>query len=323
MIYLNDAQITALLSIDETITVVEASTRDFGTGKSTMPPKTYLDIPNQMGDFRAMPAFSERYNVAGVKWVNSHPDNSRLNLPTVRAQILLNDPTTAEPLALLDGTRITSMRTGAVGGIACKYLARKGATTLGILGAGIQAYFQAMAICAIIPITEIRIYDHSRDALTAFTTKVRQFYSKKLIECNSISTALDDMSIIATTTPSRSPIVDDGWIRPGSHINAIGADAPGKQELDPKILVRGKIVVDDVHQASHSGEINVPLQRQIISKSKVSTSLADILSGTKKGRTSSKQITIFDSTGLAIHDIATAGYVYRKAMELNIGTKIG
>jgi alanine dehydrogenase len=322
MLHISESDAFELYSMDEALAVVEAATREYGLGDATMPSKIYLEIPGQTGDFRAMPAYSKQLNVAGVKWVNSHPDNQHLNLPTVRAWILLNDPATAAPLALIDGTRITSMRTGAVGGIAAKYLSRPHSHRVGFVGAGVQAYYQAMAICKVRPVTEIRIYDLSRESQLRFSRQIREFFNGKLVECDTVSACIKDVDIVVTSTPSRSPLVELAWVAPGTHINAIGADAPGKQELDPMILVKGRIVVDDVAQASHSGEINVPLHNKVLSKHKVQLSIADVVSGQKKGRLSRNQITIFDSTGLGIHDIASAGYIFRKALGNQIGTQI-
>lgn len=322
MLHISESDAFNLYSMDEALAIVESATREYGLGEATMPSKVYLVIPGQTGDFRAMPAYSKQLNVAGVKWVNSHPDNQRLNLPTVRAWILLNDPVTAAPLALIDGTGITSMRTGAVGGIAVKYLSRPQSHRIGFVGAGVQAYYQAMAICKVRPINEIRICDLSRDSQLRFSRQIRKFFNGKLIECDTVSACIKDVDIIVTSTPSRSPLVELAWVAPGTHINAIGADAPGKQELDPMILVKGRIVVDDVAQASHSGEINVPLHNKVLSKHKVQLSIADVVSGLKKGRLSRNQITIFDSTGLGIHDIASAGYIYRKAVDKQVGTQV-
>ncbi len=319
---ITDRQIMALLTMQDAMMVVRAATIEFGSGMSIMPPKVYLKLPQFNGDFRAMPAYSNSYNVAGVKWVNSHPGNPLHGHPAVRAQILLNDPETATPLALVDGTRITSMRTGATGGVAVDLLARPNAHTIGFVGAGVQSYYQAMAICSIRTIQEIRVYDPSKEARLKFAKEVRTFFSGKLVETNSIQDCVKDTDIIVSTTPSRSPIIEAHWVAPGCHINAIGADAPGKQELDPMLLVNGRIIVDDPIQAAHSGEINVPLQQRILSKRQVQNALPAVLLGQKRGRQNKNQITIFDSTGLAVHDIATAGFVYRTACQKNIGTTI-
>ncbi|MCC6057827.1 MAG: ornithine cyclodeaminase family protein, partial [Desulfurococcaceae archaeon] len=130
------------------------------------------------------------------------------------------------------------------------------------------------------------------------------------------------VDVLATLTPARAPVVKNEWVREGLHINAMGADAPGKQELDPEILKRAKIVVDDIEQASHSGEINVPLSQGLITLNDVYAELGEIVAGIKKGRESDQEITIFDSTGLAIQDVIVAHYVYTQAIEQGMGLKI-
>lgn len=322
MRHINETDALRLYSMEEALDVIESSTLEYGNGGASMPPKVYLSLPGLTGDFRAMPAFSAQFNVAGIKWVNSHPDNRALNLPTVRALILLNDPRTAVPLALVDGTSITGIRTGAAGGVAAKHMARPDSSRVAFVGGGVQSVYQALAICKVRAITEIRIYDLSRESQIQFTKQVREFFSGRLVECNSIQACVKDADIIVTTTPSRKPVVMAAWVAPGTHINAIGADAEGKQELDSLLLVNGRIVVDDIVQASHSGEVNVPLHRGVLSKRKVTISLADVVSKRKKGRQSQHQITIFDSTGLGIHDIASAGFLFHKAQQLGVGTDI-
>jgi alanine dehydrogenase len=137
-----------------------------------------------------------------------------------------------------------------------------------------------------------------------------------------VEDAVKGCDILVTTTPSTQPIVKNEWISEGMHINAIGSDAPGKEELDPEILKRAKIVVDDIEQAWHSGEINVPAAKGIISKADIYAELGEIIVGKKVGRESDEEITIFDSTGLAIQDLATATLVYKKAREKNLGFEV-
>jgi alanine dehydrogenase len=136
---------------------------------------------------------------------------------------------------------------------------------------------------------------------------------------NSARDAVEGSDIVVTITPSRQPVVSDDWIEPGTHINCIGADAPGKEELDPVILTRSKMVVDDWEQASHSGEINVPLAKGIITRKDIWGNIGEVVAGLKEGRTSSDEITVFTSTGLAVQDAVTAELAYKKALERNIG----
>ena len=292
--------------------VVEASFKEFAQGKAIMPPKQYLDLPQFNGDFRAMPAYVPSMNIAGIKWVNSHGNNPKNGIETVMATIIVNKPETGEPLAVLDGTYITAVRTGAAGGVATKYLAKKDAKVAAFIGAGAQAYYQCEAICLVRDIEEVRIVDLNPNTVKSFLDSISIFYKGKIIVSNSIEDCVNEADIITLTTPSRSPLLKSEWVSAGTHINAIGADAEGKQECDPQVLKTARVFIDDWPQASHSGEINVPLAKGKCKKEDVKGSIGEIVAGTVAGRQNDLDITLFDSTGLAIQDIASAGAVLQR-----------
>jgi len=319
MLILNQKQIQEIVPLSQIKQVIEAVEQgffDYGKKEIQMPPKNYLYFPKHDGDLRIMPAFSPKLGMAGTKLVNVHPQNPQKGLPTVMAAIVLNDAQTGSPLALLDGTYITGMRTGAAGAIATKYLARENAQTLGIVGAGGQAAFQIMAIKEVRDIKEVFAFDINDEAVDKLSEKLGIEIKKSSLE------EVSKKDILVTITPSREPIIKKEWISPGVHINGVGADAEGKEELDPEILKQGKIVIDEWMQASHSGEINVPLKKGIIKKEDIHAFLDEIVTGQKKGRENDEEITIFDSTGLAIQDLYTANLVYQKALEQGIGQNI-
>ncbi len=322
MLILNQTQIKKIIplsKIKEVINCVEEAFCDYGKKSVQMPPKTYLYFEEYGGDLRIMPAFSLKLKIAGTKIVNVHPKNSQKGLPTVMATIILNDVKNGVPLALLDGTYITGMRTGAAGAVAVKYLAKKNARTLGIIGAGQQAIYQIAAITKVRDIKEIFVFDVRPEAVK----KLAEVLSKSKIKIrNAELEEVVKQDILVTTTPSQKPFIKKEWILPGTHINAIGADAAGKEELDPQILRKGKIVIDDWAQASHSGEINVPLKKGIIQEKNIYASLGEIVTKKKLGRQNTQEITIFDSTGLAIQDLYTASLVYRKAIKKGAGKQI-
>jgi len=312
-------KIIPLTKIKEVITCVEKAFYDYGKKNVQMPPKTYLYFNEYNGDLRIMPAYSGKLEIAGTKIVNVHPENPKKGLPTVAAVIILNDSKTGLTLSLLDGTYITGMRTGAAGAVAVKYLARKNARTLGAIGAGQQAIYQIAAITKVRNIKEIFVFDIHREAVK----ELAEILNKEKIKIK--NAALEEavkQDILVTITPSRKPFIKKEWILPGTHINAIGADAVGKEELDPQILKKGKIVIDDWAQASHGGEINVPLKKGIIQKKDIYASLGEIVAKKKLGRKNTKEITIFDSTGLAIQDLYAASLVYWKAKRKGVGKQI-
>jgi len=286
--------------------VVEQTFRDYTNGRAQMPSKVYIKLDK--GDFRAMP--SAVPGAVGVKWINVHLGNRELGLPTIIGIMIYSDPDNAYPLAIMEATEITAYRTAATSANACKYLARSDSRTLGLIGAGRQAYMHLQSQALLFPLEVIRVCDIRPEAVEAF---IRHFPRFNVIAASAEETAASD--IVCTLTPATAPVVKASWIRPGTHINAVGADAEGKQELDPEILGMGVVVVDDIGQSCQGGEINVPLRQGLFKEEQVYGTLGEIIAGTKPGRQDAHTITIFDSTGLAIEDLATAQLVYRKAKE--------
>ena len=311
-------EIEELLSMSEALRVVEKAFKLKAQGKAIMPSKIYLNLPEYHGDFRAMPAYID--GIAGVKWVSAYPNNREFNLPSVLATIILCAPNTSCPLAIMDGTYITSLRTGAAGGVAVKYLARRDSTTIGIIGAGRQAETQLLAISEVLPrIEEVKVFDQYGDASRRYAARMVTKLNIKIRPVKTVEAATE-ADIVVTTTPSRKPIVKKQHIRSGTHINAIGADARGKQELEADLLTSAKIVIDDIEQACHSGEINVPLSQGQLKVEDIYGTLGEVVAGMKQGRENDKEITIFDSTGLAIQDMICAKLVYEKAKEKKVST---
>jgi len=295
-----------LIRISDVINVVEEAFRMCGEGRGKLPAKTCQSLEH--GDFTALPAALP--GSAGVKWVNVHPKNPSRGLPSIMAILVYNDPETGYPLAVMDATEITAYRTGAAAAIASKYLARHDSHTIGIIGAGFQAHTQILAHAELFNPITVNVFDVSKAAVDRLTQSLSQF---PIRNCSIQEAVASD--IVCTLTPSQSPIIRKEWIKPGTHINAVGADAPGKQELDTSIIKESIVVVDDIKQASGSGEINVPIQKDIYSVSEVYGTLAEVVAGKKKGRAHNNDVTVFDSTGIAVEDIAVAKLLFEKAQQ--------
>jgi alanine dehydrogenase len=320
---LRDNQVKKLLSMSEVLEAVELAFKQKGIGRVQMPAKLYLYFSKYNGDLRTMPSYLEELDISAVKIVNVHPDNpSKYKLPTVMAVIVLVDPSTGFPLAIMGGTTVTNMRTGAAGGIAAKFLARKDSKIVGLVGAGTQAITQLMALFEVYnKLEEIRVWSINLETKKIFLAEAERKYGSlcKFVSQESVRKTVEGADIVVTTTPSRKPIVMNDMVSSGMHINCIGADAVGKEELDPNILKRAKIVIDDWMQASHSGEINVPLRDKIIAKEDVYGEIGEIVAGLKPCRISEDEITVFTSTGLAVQDAVTAKIAYDKALQKRIG----
>jgi len=296
-------------SMADYVSTIEKAFELYGRGQVQMPPKMYLTFDK--GDLRCMPVYIPAMNTAGVKNVNVHPANVRL--PAVMATITLIDPETGFPLAIMDGTHITRMRTGAAGGVAAKYLSRADSVTAACIGTGTQAATQLEALLITRPaISKVVLFDIRRESMEHFARLVKQQHGLVAVCADSVEEAVKKADIVITTTTVRSPIVKSDWIRPGTHINAIGADAKGKQELYPAILKRAKVVIDNWQQASHSGEINVAVTEGLITRKDIHADIGEIATAKKPARQTPEEITVFDSTGLAIQDISAATMIYRK-----------
>lgn len=321
ILWLNQSDVKSVLDMSSTLLAVESGFREHGLKKVQMPPKSYLYFRKHNGDLRTMPSFMETEDIAGVKIVNVHPDNREKRLPTVMAVVVLNSTETGVPLAVMDGSYLTDMRTGAAGGVAAKYLARKDSKVVGMVGLGDQARTQLLALSEVMDIEEVKITCRKPGSCDVFEKEMQPILNCDFTRKDSIREVCD-CDILVTTTPVRSPIVMSEWVSEGTHINAIGADAMGKQELDPSLLKRSKVVVDDIVQASHSGEVNVPISTGVFSEADIYAELGEVVAGIKPGRDSDEEITIFDSTGLAVQDLVTANMVYEKALEKGIGKKL-
>lgn len=320
---LKQSEIKELIEMKEVIECVETAYTVHATRNVQMPAKKYLFFKKYNGDLRIMPAFIKNMDEAGVKCVNVHPENPvKNNLPTVMGLIQLFDPKSGFPLSVMDGTWITNMRTGAAAGVGTKYLARKDAKTLGIIGAGKQAFTQIMALKEVMDIEQAHVFCRTCSSRENFANMARKRFD---IDINAVSTAeeaVKNMDVVVTVTPANKPVLKTEWITEGTHINAMGADAPGKQELEVGILQKARIFIDCWEQARHSGEINVPVHEGIITRKSISSKIGDVIIGKTNGRISDEDITVFDSTGLAVQDMVTGWKIYEEALKKGAGTGI-
>ncbi|WP_135664599.1 ornithine cyclodeaminase family protein [Halorhabdus rudnickae] len=316
--------VTRLAATDAIVEAVKSAFAASARDRAVMPAKSYVDLPEYNGDFRSMPVYlavrpgdgtsEAAWDAAAVKWVNVHPDNpADHDLPTVMGTIIYTDPETGFPLAVLDGTRITRLRTGAAAAVATEYLAREDATSLGLVGAGRQADSQLEAIATVRDVQRVVVADADETAVARFLDRwgdrfdVREGTIAEAATCD----------IVSTVTPVEEPIVET--VGPDTHVNAMGADAAGKHEIDDDILLDARIVVDDYEQCTHSGEINVPYGEGMLTDDDIDATLGPIVAGDLPGRRDRDGVTVFDSTGLAIQDVASAHVIYERARETDLG----
>lgn len=319
---LTEKEVAGLVDYSSAIRAVTQAFKAYARGQATMPPKVYLKLPGN-SDFRAMPAYLARPGSCGLKWVNVHPGNPKYGLPSVMAVIVINDPKTGVPLAIMDGRLITKMRTAAAAAVAAKALAKTGSRRVGLVGCGAQADAQLLALAEVFRLTEVKVWGYLPQEASRFCRKMRlQLPGMRWQAAQTIKQCAHQADILVTITPSRRPIVKQAWLSPGVHINAIGADGPGKQELDPAILRSARVFVDDYEQAVHGGEINVPVARRQYNPKHIQGNLGEVLLKRKTGRSSDKETTVFDSTGLAIHDVALGYEAMQKAFQRRVGRNL-
>lgn len=319
ILWLTEDDVAALLPMAEAITAVEKAFRLHGEGKVQLPAKIYLEFDPFGGDLRAMPAYVKSDPpAAGVKIVNSNAANPARGLPAVAGIMTLVDPETGMALAIMGAGNLTGIRTGAAGGLAAKALARSDSRTVGLIGCGRQAFTQLEAIERFFRVDTAFVWGKTSEEVDTFCRLSKGQTRATLKPCATVKEACA-ADIIVTTTPVREPLVKAEWVRPGTHINAIGADAPGKQELETALLLRSRVYVDEWVQASHAGEINVAVSAGQFTEKTLAGQLGRVLAGLDNGRSKADEITIFDSTGLALQDVAVARLVFDKASKLNKG----
>ena len=317
---LSGDDVAAKLPMPDLVAAVEGAFGAYARGDATMPAKSYIDLPQYDGDLRSMPAYVDAgdWDAAAVKWVNSHPENpDRHGFPTVMGAVIYSDPETALPLAVLDGIELTQRRTGAAAAVATDYLARTDARSLGLIGAGAQAHMQLEAIATVRPIERVVVADVDEDAVASFV----ETYGDRFEVVGGTVEEAAACDVVSTTTPVEEPSLSRETGGPGTHVHAMGADAAGKHELDPEILLDARLVIDDYDQCVHSGEINVPYSEGVVGDGDIDAELGAVVAGDEPGRTDGEEITVFDSTGLAIQDVAAAHVAYEHASEAGVGTE--
>jgi len=333
---LNPSDVRENARMPEVIDAVEEAFAAYQRGDTQMPAKSYIDLPEYDGDFRSMPAYmdarggstatgprdseesrsSGTWDAAGIKWVNVHTDNAeQYDLPTVLGTMIYSDPRNAFPLAIMDGTTLTRLRTGAAAAVATDHLAVEDARSLGIVGAGVQSYTQLEGIACVRDIEEVVVADVRDEAVQRFVARYEDEFE---VRGGTIREAAS-CDVLSTVTPVEEPIVPRGALGDHTHVNAMGADAPGKHEHGDETLLDAKLVIDDYDQCTHSGEINAPWSEGVLSDADIYGELGGIVTGENPGREPGDGITLFDSTGLAIQDVATAHVVYEHADENDNG----
>jgi len=318
---LKKSEVMSQLNMNGVIASVEEGYRAYCSGQVIQPDILSIEIPEHNGEMDVKAGYSHSTRMISVKCASGFYDNQKkTDLPNSLSTVLLFDGSTGALLCIMDGSLITGYRTGAAGAVSAKLLARKGAKTVGVIGTGEQARMQIRALKAVVDIEKIQVWGRSADQLYLYCREMTTEIKCAVESCETPEAAVRDADILITTTPGKTPLIKKEWVRPGTHIVAVGADMEGKQELDAALFEGAKIVVDHRNQCMSRGETQNPLKQGVIKEEDIHCEIGQILLGQKPGRENNLEITIFDTTGMAVQDNVTAVQIYEQALALKLGT---
>ncbi|WP_312288038.1 ornithine cyclodeaminase family protein [Terrisporobacter sp.] len=325
MLLLSRKDIKKMFTMKDAIETNKECFKLFSEGKSEVPLRTTIQAPNHNGVFLFMPSYVEELDAAGLKVVNIFPENVKENLPTAPAQVLLIDGKTGIVTAILDGTYVTQLRTGASSGAAFDLFAIKNAKIGALIGTGGQAATQLEAMMVARQLDEVRIFDLDEKRRQAFVNEMQEelkCYNTKIVEATSSDNAIENADIIVTVTPSTKPVFDGTKVKKGATVSCVGAYQHHMQEMDPAILPRASKIYFDSEEAvlSEAGDILIPLEQGIITKDDFTGDIGDVLLGKVIGRENDEEIIVYENVGIGVLDLITARAIYLKAVEAEVGT---
>ena len=316
MLFLSDDDIAEILSMREAIDAVERAFGEYAKGSVMMPPRSTIMLEKYSGSISFMPSYLEEANALATKIISIYPRNPERGLPTTVAWIVVNDPETGMMEAMLDGTYLTAVRTGAVSGVAARYLAPKDSKVAAVIGCGVQGRTQAWAIAETVELEELRIFDLSRRSMEDFAGEMGSKLGVEIVLSESGADAVKGADVVLAATTSKDPVVRREWLGERIHVSAVGSFYPDYRELDTATVREAKVVVDSVEAImEEAGDILIPIAEGAIAEDHIFAELGEIVLGRKEGRTPDDGLTVFKSVGLAIQDSSVASLVLRKYRE--------
>ncbi|OAK34019.1 ornithine cyclodeaminase family protein [Bacillus wiedmannii] len=312
-----------LVNMNEVIKYAAHALKEFSAERTITPIRSSLPFANEQNTALIMPSVAEGLEALGLKVVTVVPENKKIGKKTINGIVMLSDFQTGEPLALLEGSYLTMVRTGALSGVATKHLARHNAKTLCIIGTGEQAKGIAEAIFAVRDIDKVILYNRTEEKAYAFAQYIQERFNKPAYIHTNANEAISEADIIVTTTNASTPVFSEK-LQKGVHVNAVGSFRPNMQEL-PSHAIAGanKVVVESKEAAlEETGDLQVPIQEGLFEASNIYAELGQIISGERAGRENDEEITVFKSVGLAVVDIIVAKYLYERAVERGVGNRI-
>ena len=311
------------LPMYQAIEAVKRAFAQLSTGQANVPLRVALDVPRHNGVTLFMPGYLSADDQMAVKIVSVFNDNPSQGLPLIHALVIVVDATTGSPAAVMDGTYLTALRTGAASGAATDLLARPDAHTAAVFGAGAQGRTQLEAVCAVRPIHEAWVYDVAPRQAAAYAEEMSQRLSLPVRVAETPAQAVRQADVICTATTATSPVFADADVPPGTHVNAVGAYTPHMQEVPPETVLRARVVIDHRESSlAEAGDLLIPIEQGLMTEDHIYAELGEIAAESKPGRASPDEITLFKSVGVAVQDVAAAGAVLEAARELGLGTEV-
>ncbi|MBA2759231.1 MAG: ornithine cyclodeaminase [Chloroflexia bacterium] len=324
MLVLTRNDVRQLVPMTDAIELMKLAFRELSAGRAESPLRSVVPVAEGAVTL-LMPAYVPAANALGFKVVSVFEGNRDKDLPTISAMVCLLDESTGAPMAIISGAYLTALRTGAVSGSATDLLARDDARNLVVIGAGAQGVTQAAAVAAVRPIEKITVVDLSEDSLERYRGQIAEDWPELLdrLETSSDASVVAQADVICTATTSRKPVFSDRDVKPGTHINAIGAFTPEMQELPEETVARATIVVDQVEAVlEEAGDFIIPINKGTLERRRIERELGQIVAEEAPGRTTVDEITLFKSVGNAVQDVTVARWAVERAIDTGAGQQV-
>lgn len=326
MLALTREDVRRFVSMPDAIDLMKRVFAELSAGRTTSPLRTVVPVPEVNGDALFMPAHVPEMDALGLKIVSVFQENRARRLPVIHALVCLVDSATGQPAAIMDGTYLTALRTGAVSGAATDLLARRDSRVLAVIGAGAQGATQIAAVCAVRPIERVVAVDVDERALAGLRETLARDWpdvDDRVETTTDARAAVRAADVICTATTSRTPVFDDADVRPGTHINAVGAYTPEMQELPSATVARATVIVDAIEAAlAEAGDLLVPIEDGTIDRAHVRRELGMVVMGSAPGRSRDDEVTLFKSVGNAVQDVVVARFAVDRARDAGAGTML-
>jgi ornithine cyclodeaminase len=323
---LSGIDVQQAVTMAEAIQAVQDAYVQLSAGQAVVPLRTPVPVERRTGVTLFMPAYLSASDALGAKIVSVFPENLAQGLPLIHAVVVVVDAETGRPTALMDGTYLTALRTGAASGVSTDLLARPDARVAAIFGAGAQARTQLEAVCTVRSIERAWVYDTVPDRAAAYAQEMKdrgQPIPADVVVAGTPAEALRGADIVCTATTSSVPVFNDAGLKLGAHVSGVGAYTHEMQEIPAETVVRAKVVVDSrVASLAEAGDLTIPLQQGLITEDDIHGEIGEVASGQIPGRESETEVTFFKSVGLAVQDVAVAELILNRAAALGLGIEV-